>query len=317
MGVYAPPNPRKKKKKDMPDAANQSQNLNAAAAIAGGIPLIGGILQGAMGMAAQKRTNQANMEMAKYAYSKDLEMWNRQNVYNSPEAQMQRLKSAGLNPNLVYGQGAVANAAGQMPRYNAPTLDYNYTPPVQDTFGSTLAMYQDFQVKQAQVDNLKAQNKAILQGTMNKALQNKFMDATLYERIAGEQSRNLTLNWREKQARAQQELFDQTSPYQLEFFKQRNLNQQRQYEKMLDEMEKLDADTEYQSTVNKWYVTKMFSQLGLQAFGKITDLFPAGRTAKLAGQGMKSINPNKRIVPTSKAFENTTRAMQQFGRRHN
>lgn len=42
----------------------------------------------------------------------DLDMWNRQNQFNSPEAQMQRFKDAGLNPNLIYGQGNPGNAQG-------------------------------------------------------------------------------------------------------------------------------------------------------------------------------------------------------------
>lgn len=38
------------------------------------------------------------------------EMWTKQNAYNSPAAQMQRMKEAGLNPNLMYGQGTTGNA---------------------------------------------------------------------------------------------------------------------------------------------------------------------------------------------------------------
>ena len=45
-------------------------------------------------------TNQANMKLAEYQYSKDLDMWNRQNEYNSPSAQMERFNAAGLNPNI-------------------------------------------------------------------------------------------------------------------------------------------------------------------------------------------------------------------------
>ncbi len=40
----------------------------------------------------------------------NLDMWNRTNEYNSPMAQMERLKQAGLNPNLMYGQGNVGFA---------------------------------------------------------------------------------------------------------------------------------------------------------------------------------------------------------------
>lgn len=93
------------------------------------------------------------MRMAEYAYSKDLEMWNRQNEYNRPEAQMDRLKAAGLNPNLVYGSGSVAgNTSGQMPKYNAPKMEYKYSPlDVSQMIGA----YQDFAIKQAQTDLLR------------------------------------------------------------------------------------------------------------------------------------------------------------------
>ena len=66
----------------------------------------------------QKQNIRANREMAEYQYSKELEMWNRMNDYNSPESQMQRFAAAGLNPNLIYGQGNSGNAS-TMPHYQA------------------------------------------------------------------------------------------------------------------------------------------------------------------------------------------------------
>lgn len=127
---------------------------------------LGGIVQGIAGTVQAginakvsrentDKTIAANKAMAEYQYSKDLEMWNRQNDYNSPAAQMERFKSAGLNPNLIYGQGSSGNAQ-QMPKYSAPTLEYNYKPVVD--LPSTLAMFQDFQLRQAQVDNAKMSN---------------------------------------------------------------------------------------------------------------------------------------------------------------
>lgn len=41
----------------------------------------------------------------------NLDLWAKQNEYNSPKAQMQRLEEAGLNPNLMYGQGTTGIAA--------------------------------------------------------------------------------------------------------------------------------------------------------------------------------------------------------------
>jgi len=102
-------------------------------------------------------SNRANMKMAKYAYSKDLEMWNRQNAYNTPTAQMARLKGSGLNPNIVYGSGTVAgNTGSQMPKYNAPTLKYDLQAP---DIGGQLTQFQDFKMRQAQTDNVKAQTR--------------------------------------------------------------------------------------------------------------------------------------------------------------
>ncbi len=60
---------------------------------------------------AQRRAFNYNMQMAKYQNEVNLENWTRQNEYNSPSAQMERLKAAGLNPNLVYGGGSAQTAA--------------------------------------------------------------------------------------------------------------------------------------------------------------------------------------------------------------
>lgn len=104
---------------------------------------------------AQKEQNRANMELAEYAYQKDLEQWNRANAYNLPENQMKRLKDAGLNPNLVYGTGAVANTqTGQSPKYNAPKLERTALGNRQGI--PNLGQYIDTELRQAQVDNIKA-----------------------------------------------------------------------------------------------------------------------------------------------------------------
>lgn len=79
-----------------------------AAGIAAGSALLG---QGAQMMATGKmnRKNRAFAEKMMHR-QRDwaLEDYAMQNEYNSPQAQMARLKAAGLNPNLVYGSGATA-----------------------------------------------------------------------------------------------------------------------------------------------------------------------------------------------------------------
>ena len=94
-------------------------------AIVGGLGSLAGSMIGAN---AQRQANIQNMQLAKYqnnwqtaenekAYARSVEMWNMQNQYNSPTAQMSRLRQAGLNPNLVYGSGVTGNSAGSAPQY--------------------------------------------------------------------------------------------------------------------------------------------------------------------------------------------------------
>lgn len=64
---------------------------------------------------AVRETNQANRELAQYNWEQQIRMWNEQNRYNAPSAQMSRLKEAGLNPHLVYGNGVTGNTSGQAP----------------------------------------------------------------------------------------------------------------------------------------------------------------------------------------------------------
>lgn len=125
------------------------------APVVGALGSIGNSLIGARTQKlSDRRQNKANMAMAEYAYSKDLEMWRRQNEYNSPREQMKRFGEAGLNPNLIYGQGTPGNAS-QMAKYQAPRMEYNDKPPID--LNNTLDQYMNMQMKEAQIDNVKAQ----------------------------------------------------------------------------------------------------------------------------------------------------------------
>lgn len=103
-----------------------------------GQSLVGGLLGGASSILSgigagkrQKREHKHRMELAEYAYAKDLEMWerqwNREIEYNDPSSQMARLRKAGINPHLAYSSGGMSNTAsgGTSPGYNAPQIDYD------------------------------------------------------------------------------------------------------------------------------------------------------------------------------------------------
>lgn len=86
------------------------------------LPLVGDVASGIFGFGSQAKTNADQMKLAEYQYSKNLEMWNRNNEYNTPSAQRERMEAAGFNPNLVYGHGSVVNTSSSAPQYSAPTL---------------------------------------------------------------------------------------------------------------------------------------------------------------------------------------------------
>lgn len=60
--------------------------------------------------------NDLNKANAEWAFQKELELRKYQADYDSPQAQMQRLKDAGLNPNLMYGNGSAATGSFESPK---------------------------------------------------------------------------------------------------------------------------------------------------------------------------------------------------------
>ena len=148
--------------------------------ILGGASLLGSVL----GSHSNKKTNEANMELAKYqnewqtqenekAYQRSVDMWNLQNRYNSPTEQMARLRSAGLNPNLVYGNGAVGNSAGSAPQYQPADIERAHLTPYRGwNAGLTDAAttFLSARTNKAQVDNMEAQNALIRQQAATEGL---------------------------------------------------------------------------------------------------------------------------------------------------
>ena len=125
-------------------------------ASAGG-SLVGSIANGLFGGAQFRRQLEANKELARYQFDLNRQQWQAENEYNSPKAQMQRLKEAGLNPNLVYGNGSVSgNTTTAGPRYEAPKRGVNTRWDFANMAAQAITMYQDMQQKQANIDLARA-----------------------------------------------------------------------------------------------------------------------------------------------------------------
>lgn len=105
----------------------------------GGIGTLGaGIASSISNYKSVQATNKAQMDLAKYQADRNLELWNLNNEYNTPQAQMERYKAAGLNPNLIYGEGSGASGNSSSPAsgFSAPSLQ---SPKVDTSFVPTAA----------------------------------------------------------------------------------------------------------------------------------------------------------------------------------
>lgn len=80
-------------------------------------------LSTAMSMGESLLNNYEAKKQTKKAYERDLAFWNMQNEYNSPVNQMARLREAGLNPNLIYGQVNSGNSGYSM-HSGTPQVSY-------------------------------------------------------------------------------------------------------------------------------------------------------------------------------------------------
>lgn len=144
-----------------------------AAAIAGGAALAGAAGQMYSTSKMNKRAEKYNWEMYKTQRYDALADWNMQNQYNSPAAQMQRFKDAGLNPNLIYGQ---MQDVGQMRSVEGKGL--NLQPQdVQGNVGSVIAAYQNARSSEASVNLAKKQLEILDQEKLLKAAQTAAVDA--------------------------------------------------------------------------------------------------------------------------------------------
>lgn len=134
-----------------------------------------GILSAGINAISQSEANRKSRQWQEKMYYEQrkhsLEDWAMQNEYNSPASQMARLKEAGLNPNLVYGNGATHTAGSVR---SASPGSYEHKPAKFDlgtTALSGVMAFHDTRLKKAQVDNLTEQNSVLVQEKLLKAAQ--------------------------------------------------------------------------------------------------------------------------------------------------
>lgn len=79
-----------------------------------------GIMNNQVSQYNAKKDFERQKELMRLSHQYSLQDFAIQNSYNSPKAQMQRLKDAGLNPDMVYGSGSIGTSDASVPQRGTP-----------------------------------------------------------------------------------------------------------------------------------------------------------------------------------------------------
>lgn len=166
------------------------------AVVGAGSSMLSGVFSGIGANKRQKRAINAQKEENALARKWNEAMYdksvanNRQDVadmreYNDPKAVMNRLRGAGLNPDLIYGGGAGSLVQSQVGN-SASASEYspsnmgslvNSAPSVGEIAGNAISQGLDNAIKLAQKDNIEAQTNKTREETAGQSLDNIVKDA--------------------------------------------------------------------------------------------------------------------------------------------
>lgn len=135
------------------------------------------------GWISQSRQKRHNRELAEYQADANERYLNQQLQYNDPASQMNRFREAGLNPNLVYGQGTPGNQSAPLtyPDVQPANMDIG--------FGQAVQAYNQSAMTQSQTSAIDAKTRqTYVMTAINKLQQrvlerNPLLDAGAYNAI--------------------------------------------------------------------------------------------------------------------------------------
>lgn len=163
--------------------------FDVLSATAGSVPTNMDMLNLVGGAFTNVQNQKANKAMYEQQYKDAIAFWNMNNAYNTPEAQMNRFKDAGLSPWLIYGQGNAGNAGSppNVPDFNPASMREPKFEGKQDLMANLLGQA-DLRIKNAQTNNLEANTEVIRQQAMLQRLdaERKALDLDLDYKWAGD-----------------------------------------------------------------------------------------------------------------------------------
>ena len=121
-----------------------------------------------------------NLELAKLQNQWNRQQWQMENAYSSPAAQMERMRQAGLNPDMMYGGGLEGNISAASPEMTAGVgsspMDWSALGS-KKTIGDVISQSKQLEMLDAQIANVKAD-------TDNKAVENDILKTDASYRAA-------------------------------------------------------------------------------------------------------------------------------------
>lgn len=126
-----------------------------------------------------QKTRDYNLNLAKQQNQWNIDQWNRENEYNTPSAQMSRYKSAGLNPDLMYGQQNLSAASPEMTAgEGASPMDYS---PVANgpTIGEAASIAANARLTNAQAKLAESQADKVDSETVGQTINNEWLPKLL------------------------------------------------------------------------------------------------------------------------------------------
>lgn len=119
------------------------------------VPAIMGAVSLVSNIVGQNRQNKKNREMAQFQADANESYLDKQLEYNTPKNQMSRYQDAGLNPNLIYGQGNPGSQSAPLSYPEIKPADY------QKTMEGVLPLVNQTSLVQAQVQATNAKTRQI------------------------------------------------------------------------------------------------------------------------------------------------------------
>lgn len=130
-----------------------------------------------------QKTRDYNLNLAKQQNQWNIDQWNRENEYNTPLNQMNRYKSAGLNPDLMYGQQNLSAASPEMTSGEGATpMDYS---PVANgpTIGEAASIAANARLTNAQAKLAESQADKVDSETVGQTINNEWLPKLLKGQI--------------------------------------------------------------------------------------------------------------------------------------